>query len=168
MDEKDGAHEMTVDLRGSPSLTDVPVYVQGVELNVSADAFHIYAGHYYKSKQDFRCPDDAFSPVPYFLLCRAIELQIKAKLLKRRKLKQVKDEFGHRLLDAYNALDAQEQILSESELAVLTEAHEIYSRKGFEYFVPTDALTGFNRYPDLDMLDAIAKKLIDAGSTARE
>jgi hypothetical protein len=45
MDEKDEAREMTVDLRGSPSLTDVPVYVQGVEVNVSPDAFHIYAGH---------------------------------------------------------------------------------------------------------------------------
>ena len=45
MNEKDEAREMTVDLRGSPSLTDVPVYVQGVEVNVSPDAFHIYAGH---------------------------------------------------------------------------------------------------------------------------
>ena len=149
MDEKDEAREMTVDLRGSPSLTDVPVYVQGVEVNASPDAFHIYAGHYYKCKQDFKCPDDAFSPVPYFLLCRAIELQTKAKLLKQRKQKQVKHEFGHRLLDAYKALDAQEQILSPSELAVLTEAHEIYSRKGFEYFVPTDLLTRFSRYPEL-------------------
>ena len=110
----------------------------------------------------------AFPPVPYFLLCRAIELQTKAKLLKQRKQKQVKHEFGHRLLDAYNALDAQEQILSPSELAVLTEAHEIYSRKGFEYFVPTDLLTRFSRYPELEMLDAIAKKLIDSGSTTME
>jgi len=45
MDEKDETREMTVDLRGSPSLADVPVYVQGVEVNVSPDAFHIYAGH---------------------------------------------------------------------------------------------------------------------------
>jgi hypothetical protein len=168
MDEKDEAREMTVDLRGSAPLTDVTVYLQGVEVNVSPDAFHIYAGHYYKCKQDFKCPDDAFSPVPYFLLCRAIELQIKAKLLKQRKQKQVKHEFGHGLLDAYKALDAQERILGQSELAVLTEADEIYSRKGFEYFVPTDALTHFSRYPDLEILDAIAKKLIDSGSTTEE
>jgi hypothetical protein len=57
------------------------------------------------------------------------------------------------------------KILSQSELAVLTEADAIYGRKGFEYFVPTDALTGFSQYPDLGMLDAKAKKLIDSGST---
>ena len=44
---------------------------------------------------------------------------------------------GHCLVDGYNRLDAQEQILSQSELAVLTEADVIYSKKGFEYFVHT-------------------------------
>jgi hypothetical protein len=164
MESKDEAREMTVDLRGS----DVRVYVQGIEVNVSPDAFHIYAGHYYKCKQDFKSPDDYFSPVPYFLLCRAIELEIKATHLKHRTQTEVKDDFYHHLVKAYNALDAQEQILSQSELAVLTEADAIYSRKGFEYFVSTDALTHFSRYPDLEKLDVIAKKLIDSGSTTGE
>lgn len=39
MDKEDEAREMTVDLRGS----DVRVYVQGIEVNVSPYAFHIYA-----------------------------------------------------------------------------------------------------------------------------
>jgi hypothetical protein len=174
MDEKDEAREMIVDLRGSEPLTDVTVYLQGVELNVSPDAFHIYAGHYYKCKQDFVPPDDYPSSLPYFLLCRAIELELKARLLHYWRQSHVKRDFGHNLLDAYNvvdaynALDAEEQILSPSELAVLTEAHEIYSRKEFEYFVPTDVLTHFSRYPDLELLDVIAKKLIDSGSTTRE
>jgi hypothetical protein len=131
-----------------------------IEENLSPDAFHIYAGHYYKCKQDFECPDDYFSPVPYFLLCRAIELEMKAKLLKHRKQGDVKKSFRHRLLDAYNALDAQEQNLSPSEVAVLAAADRIYATKGFEYFVPEDALTGFSRFPDLEMLDTIVKKLI--------
>jgi hypothetical protein len=168
MDEKDEAREMIVDLRSSPSLTDVTVYVQGVELNVSPDAFHIYAGHYYKCKQDFKPPDDYFSTLPFFLLCRSIELELKARLLRYWRQSRVKSKISHRLLDAYNALDTQEQNLSQSELAVLTEADAIYSRKGFEYFVPTDALTGFSRYPDLEKLDAIAKKLIDSGSKMGE
>jgi hypothetical protein len=142
---------------------DVTVRMRALEVNLSPDAFHIYAGHYYKCKQDFKCPDGAFSPVPYFLLCRAIELQIKAKLLKQRKQGQVKHEFRHHLLKAYNALDAQERTLSQSELDVLAAADKIYSDKGFEYFVPEDALRGFSRYPDLKMLDTIAKKLIAAG-----
>src|SRR5215212_9564203 len=123
MDEKDEARERTVDLRG-------------VDVNVSPHAFHIYAGHYYKCKQDFMPPDDYVSSLPYFLLCRAIELELKARLLRYWRQSHVKRDFGHSLLDAYNvvdaynALDAQEQILSQSELAVLTEADAIYSRKG--------------------------------------
>jgi hypothetical protein len=142
---------------------DVTVHMRGFEENLSPEAFHIYAKHYYKCKQDFKSPDDYPSPVPYFLLCRAIELQIKAKLLKQRGQTRVKTEFGHRLLDAYRALDEHEQPLSQSELDVLAAADKIYSHKGFEYFVPQDALKGFSRYPDLKMLDTIAKKLIAAG-----
>jgi hypothetical protein len=141
----------------------VPVDMGAVELNLSPDVFHRYAGHYYKCKQDFVCPDDGFSPVPYFLLCRAIELQIKAKLLKRLTQSEVKDEFRHRLLKAYKALDAEEPVLSQSEVEVLTAAGQIYSDKDFEYFRQSDALTGFSRGPDLNTLDTIAKKLIAAG-----
>jgi hypothetical protein len=56
---------------------------------------------------------------PIFLLCRAIELEIKARHLKRLTQKEVKKRFRHHLLKAYKALDAQEQILSQNELAVL-------------------------------------------------
>jgi hypothetical protein len=152
MDEKDAARDVTVSM-------------QELMVNLSPDVFHRYAGHYYKCKQDFVCPDDGSSPVPYFLLCRAIELQIKARHLKRLTQEEVKDEFGHRLLKAYKALDAQEQVLSQSEVEVLTAADQIYSDKEFEYFRQEDALTGSSRFPDLNTLDTIAKKLIDSGST---
>ena len=68
MDEKDEALAMTV-------------YLQGSEVNLDPDAFHRYAGHYYKCKQDLMPPDDCVSSLPYFLLCRAIELELKARLL---------------------------------------------------------------------------------------
>ena len=156
MDEKDEARDVTVSMGE-------------VKLHLSPDVFHRYAGHYYKCKQDFVCPDDGSSPVPYFLLCRAIELQIKARHLKRRTQEEVKNEFGHRLLKAYKALDAQEQILlSQSEVEVLTAADQIYGDKEFEYFRQEDALTGSSRFPDLDMLDTITKKLINSGSTTWE
>ncbi len=106
MDEKDATR-------------DVTIHVQGVNANLSPDAFHIYAMHYYKCKRDFTPPDDYFSPIPYFLLCRAIELEIKARHLKRLPQKEVKKRFRHHLLKAYKALDAQEQIISQNELAVL-------------------------------------------------
>jgi hypothetical protein len=155
MDEKDEARDVTVDM-------------QELKVNLSPDAFHIYATHYYKCKRDFTPPDDKPSPVPYFLLCRAIELEIKARHLKRMTQPEVKDEFGHRLLKAYKALDAQEQILSQNELAVLKTADERYQKTEFAYFKQEHPLKAYSQFPDLDMLDSIAKKLIDSGSTTRE
>ena len=155
MDEKDAAGDETL-------------YVQDFEANLSPDAFHIYAMHYYKCKRDFTPPDDYFSPIPYFLLCRAIELEIKARHLKRLIQSEVKDKFRHHLLKAYEALDAQEQILNQNELAVLKTADELYRKTDLAYFNPVHALTAFSQFPDLDMLDSIAKKLINSGATTWE
>ena len=155
MDEKDATR-------------DVTIQVEGFEANLSPDAFHIYAMHYYKCKRDFTPPDDYFSPIPYFLLCRAIELEIKARHLKRLTQREVKDKFRHHLLRAYEALDVQEQILSQNELAVLKTADELYIKTDLAYFDPVHALTAFSQFPDLDRLDTIAKKLISSGSTTWE
>jgi hypothetical protein len=132
-------------------------------VNISPDAFHRWAIHYQKCKHDFQCPHP-FSPVPYFLLCRAIELELKARHLKYATQKDVKDRFRHNLLKAYEALDPVERILNPNEERTLRDASSIYCDKnekgGFEYFNPEDALTAYKRYPDLTLLDAIASKLI--------
>jgi hypothetical protein len=128
-------------------------------INISPDAFHMWARHYYKCKQDFQSPD-RFSPVPHFLLCRAIELEIKSRHLENMKRHEVKDEFGHNLLRAYESLGSEHKILDSAELSVLAAANEIYRGKGFEYFDPEHALRGYSNFPDLGVLDAVARKLI--------
>jgi len=131
-----------------------------LKLNLSPDAFHRYATHYLKCKRDFQCPDK-FSPVPYFLLCRAIELEMKARHLKHATQKQVKDKYRHKFAEAYDALEPVEQILNQEEEHTLRLASDIYNdNKGFEYFSPMDALTVYKRFPDLKLLDSIASKLI--------
>jgi hypothetical protein len=155
MDEKNEARDVTINM-------------ESIEENLAPDAFHRYATHYYKCKRDFTPPDGAFSPIPYFLLCRAIELEIKARHLKHLTQEEVKDKFRHHLLRAYRALDAQEQILSQNELAVLKTADELYRKTDLAYFNPVLALRAFSQVPDLDILDSIAKKLIDSGSTTWE
>jgi hypothetical protein len=134
------------------------IRVSGFEANLSPDAFHRWATHFYQCKQDFSLQE--FSPVPFFLLCRAIELEIKSRHLKHQKQKAVKIKFGHKLLRAYNALDPSERILSPNETQILDAADQIYAGKRFEYFDSEDALLGYSRYPDLSILDSIAKKLI--------
>jgi len=130
-------------------------------VNLSPDAFHKYATHYLKCKRDFKCPDK-FSPVPYFLLCRAIELEVKARYLKHMTQEQVKDEFRHNLAKAYDALEPAEQTLNQEEERTLRDASKIYHKKEFEYFSPEHALTAYKRFPKLELLDAIASKLIGA------
>ena len=132
----------------------------GIDANLAPDALHTAAVHYYKCKQNFRPPDE-FSPVPYFLLSRAIELELKSRHLRFKNLNEVKAEFGHNLYTSYDALDSSEKVLSRSELKTLGVANAIYAGKGFEYFEPQDALTGYSRYPDLDELDLVVRKLVN-------
>jgi len=137
-------------------------YIRNVSvgyINLSPDAFHMWAQHYYKCKQDFKSPE-RFSPVPYFLLCRSIELEIKSRHLQNKNRKKVKDKFGHNLVKAYNDLDGEHKVLDGKELEVLKKADKIYSSKGFEYFDPEHALKGYSNFPNLVSLDAVAKKLI--------
>ena len=130
-----------------------------INANISPDAFHRWATHYLKCRKDFQSPHK-FSPVPYFLLCRAIELEIKARHLRNLTQNKVKKSYGHDLLKAYNALNPVEKNLNQDEEHTLQVASDIYKEKGFEYFKSIDALTGYHRFPDLVLLDSIASKLI--------
>jgi hypothetical protein len=131
----------------------------GIDANLAPDAFHRWAYHYQKCMKDFQCPHK-FSPVPYFLLCRAIELDLKARHLKRMTQVQVKEQFGHDLAKAYDALDPAEKTLNQIEERTLRDASQIYNDTDFAYYNPEDTLTGYKRYPDLKLLDSIASKLI--------
>lgn len=141
---------------------DAHVIVAGVGfVNLSPDAFRRWARHYLQCRHDFRSPA-GYSPVPYFLLCRAIELELKARHLEDLRQHEVKAQFGHNLVKAYKALPVEQQVLSVEELAVLAAANDVYLDKGFEYMNMEDALTGFKRSPDLAQLDDIAAKLVEA------
>jgi hypothetical protein len=140
-------------------MTNQTVSIKAIKVNLSPEAFHRYAEHYYKCKQDFK-PPHKFSPVPYFLLCRAIELALKSKHLKSKRQREVKGEYGHDLMLAYEALPKADKTLSDQELEVLQAANAIYKSKGFEYFKPVDALRGYSTFPELEKLDAIANTLL--------
>lgn len=145
-------------------MTDYVAKIEGVEINLSPDGFRRWAEHYYKCRHDFEPPDDGWSPVPYFLLCLAIELQLKAWHLETRRQKYVKDEFGHDLVASYRALDPRYQTLTAVEYATLGTASTMYESRRFQYMQPIDAMTGFSRAPRLEDLDTVAAKLIAAGA----
>lgn len=132
---------------------------EGGHYNISPTLFHRYAREYLECERTFK-PSRKFSPVPYFLICRAIELELKAKHLESRSRKEVKDEFAHDLKKSYDALPAAGKVLDENEYAMLEQASEIYRKKGFEYVSVVDAATGLKDFPELAVLEAIAAKVV--------
>ena len=128
--------------------------------NLSPDAFHRNAKHYLKCRMDFQSPTKGISSLPYFLLCRAMELELKARHLQTLRQKEVKDKFGHNLVAVYEALPATDQLLSASEFNLLSQANAIYKNKGFEYFEPEHALAGYSAYPDLSELETIVCRYV--------
>jgi hypothetical protein len=130
--------------------------------NISPNAFYRWSKHFYACRTSFRCPDRGFSPVPYFLLGRSIELAIKARHLTRVRQPMVKASFGHDLKAAYDSLEDSERVLSDEQYSLLTQFSAVYKSKAAEYFVPMDALTAFKRFPHLESLDGIARTFIEA------
>ena len=84
----------------------VTIHVPTGHLNVSPTMFHLFAAQYYRCKQTFQ-PQEPVSPVPYFLLCRAIELELKARHLESKSRKEVRADYGHNLKKAYRKLPRQ-------------------------------------------------------------
>jgi hypothetical protein len=69
-------------------------------------------------------------------------------------------KLGHDLINAYNALEDDQKVLTPEELKALRSANRIYIGKGFEYSNPEQALDAYSQFPNLASLDEVAKKLI--------
>ena len=131
---------------------------QGIDANLAPDAFAKWANDYLKCEDDYSLA--GFSPVRHFLLCRAIELAIKAIHLNRIGQPEVKTTYGHDILKAYQKLPSEYQTLTEAEQDFLSNASTIYDGKEFEYFNPEDSLTGYQRFPNIETLRALAHKIV--------
>lgn len=133
-------------------------------VNLSSVGFRLWASHFLQCRKSF-VPPEGFSPVPYFLLCLAIELELKARHLVTLSQDEVRDNFGHDLLEAYNDLPLEQHTLSAEEFAVLETANSVYrdirDKGGFKYFPVREVTTGFKSAPSLAALDALATKLVE-------
>lgn len=129
-------------------------------INLSTVTFRLLAHDYFKCLLDFKCPRP-FSVLPYFLCCRAIELALKSVHLETKDQTYVKKKYGHDLIKSYKDLPGEKQTLLEDELRLLSQISEIYKEKDFEYINVHDPATGFSRFPDINSLTQIARKLVD-------
>ena len=92
------------------------IHVPTLHVNLSPHGFRRWARHFLACRQSFAPPDEGFSPVPYFLDCRAIELELKERHLESVNQKYVKDKYGHNIERAYQNLPHAEQTLSPRKL----------------------------------------------------
>ncbi len=126
--------------------------------------FHKYASDYLDTADKWT-NESNYSPVPYFLYCRAIELGLKAYLLaKGKNLDWVKDTLRHDLASglSYSIQNSMDEVLSteEMEKKEIEKANKYYKTKGFEYFDVSNHVTGLKGLPNLGVLKTYAHRLL--------
>ena len=108
-----------------------------------------------------------FSPVPYYLVCRSLELGLKAFILaKGAGLDELRKKLGHDLTKTLARADAvglaEIVTMSSDDRSELARANEYYKGKGFEYFEVYRAGGGYPLLPDLLVLEKMAARLVTA------
>lgn len=144
---------------------NIVIQAEPIVINISPIGFHRYAQEFLRAEEAFQTTDN-FSPVPYYLLCRSIELSLKAYLLlKGYKKKYLKRRIGHnlkKLLMKVQELNIREIItISIEESDNILKANVYYEKKGFEYFFVIDAVTGYKELPDVELLRSLSTRLVD-------
>lgn len=134
------------------------IKAETAHINLSPVLFRKNARDYFTAYLALR-EIDGFSPVPFFLCCRAIELALKAIHLESKSRDEVKDLYSHNLEKSYAELIPANQMLSPEEREFLRTANSIYSKKEFEYLNVYDAATAYTRFPDIANLEALARKI---------
>jgi hypothetical protein len=139
-------------------VTNYTLKTETGHINVSPVGLRLAARDYFKCYLDFENPG-RFSVVPYFLCCRAIELALKAIHLETKFQADVKAAYWHDLVASYSGLPKENQTLSKEEFELLVQVNQIYIQKDFDYFSVNDAATGYRRFPDLEALAQLARKV---------
>jgi hypothetical protein len=137
-------------------------------IHISPMGFHRYASEFLSASRGLKT-DHLFSPVPYYLICRSIELSLKSYLLAKgvseKEFRQKKHGLGHDLVNVfqkaqYLGLESIVEV-SPNQQMELTKANEYYVCKGFEYFQVVKAATGYQGLPELSVLQELAGVLVD-------
>ena len=141
--------------------------VRGRGAFISPIMFHFYAHEFARTAEGFQMIGD-FSPVPYFLYCRSIELSLKAFLLaKNVSITRLKSRklVGHDLEKALEEAESQ-GLLDIVEIPrhykeELKKANYYYVKKdGFEYFESYEVFVRWDDLPSLKVLSEFASFLI--------
>jgi hypothetical protein len=135
------------------------------KIKFSPFGFQYYASEFLNTARAHPARE-RFTPVPYYLYCRSLELSLKAfLLLKGKSINFVKEEIRHDLLEGLKEakkLDIDKLVLVEQrEEKELKKANKYYVSKSFEYVNITKSANGYPGLPNLDILDDLAGRLVE-------
>jgi len=145
-------------------MTDYTLEAESGSFHITPEGFYHYAVSFLNHAQiDNR--EKRFSPVPYYLICHALELGLKAYLLsKNYQIEKLKKKLGHDLEKCFKK--ANEKFLENifktknDEGEALQKANKYYSGKGFEYFDVITAASGGKDLPEIGVLKEMASRLL--------
>jgi len=152
---------------GSSATGNQVITVPAIHVNLTPFAFHHFAARYRDVARTAQV-SSGFSPVPYYLYCRALELSFKAFLLLNGVTKkEIKAKaLGHDLvrnLDRAEGLGLSSVVsVSAQEREEVVKANAYYFDKDFEYANIMRAVRGYRDLPDLAVLDGLVDNLLIA------
>jgi hypothetical protein len=148
--------------RMSKNVTSAAV---GIQINLSPYSFNHYASEYLTVARSIKV-GPSFSPVPYYLYCRCLELGVKAFLLLKGVTKQElkTKSLGHNLVDIVvkaESLGLSENVkITKKENSEISKANNYYKNKDFEYVNILKTMKGYPLLPDLHILDKLAERIV--------
>lgn len=149
------------------SSQNVTVKIPGpMQINITPIGFHTYASDFLSSASSIP-PSNSYSPVPFYLYCRALELGLKAFLLAAGvpKAKLKSNTLGHDLVAVLAEANAKGLsalfTVSPAEEVEIKKANDYYVRKEFEYFENVFKLvTGHPDLPNPLILNDLLLRLL--------
>lgn len=146
------------------------IRIDPVIVRISPYGFYQYANHYanWAIRAHVEMSPKSYTPVPYFLYCRSIEVALKGFLLTKglSQSNLASRALGHNLsviLAKAIELGLTNVISLDPTWEIeLTKANRYYSRKGFEYFSVSDAVRAFPELPSLSVLKEFTNGLIQS------
>ncbi len=162
----DGGPELSGTIMEQEKPRGMTVSVEPATFRMTPVGFAVYAEQFLKAAQSIPT-DGKFTPVPYYLYCRALELIFKAFLLaKGHRLSKLRKKYGHNLKALWKAArkdglaDAVPELPSEIG-SVLALANPYYKGKAFEYFDFRRWAHGYEDLPSLDRIGDSTAMLIE-------
>jgi hypothetical protein len=159
-------------------MTNHIIKLETGHIKLSDVGFLKYSINFFEAENDLKKTEKKHNPVPYFLLCKSIELSLKAYLLfldfSKKQLKE--ESLGHNIYKLLEKVEEQEESiisLNKVQKENLIRAEIFYGNKtkSFEYFNIDFAAHGFEKItnsiynnielPDIKIMRKIAKELIE-------